>query len=449
MSTTQRIRDLHYFYDILTSDTPGAERAWDAMDKMNLPNPLALTSYLLENKDFFLRYCDDEGSRIRTAKTALLMYAGSMDGRSKAKDDQLADITDKKYKIYNFEWNNASKNWSANGAIEALKDLPLEDKVDIIEDIISVFEAGGDITEKQQESINYLKESFGIEGNKADEKEKMLPSTSKKAEPTAMAATINSVKANHNTVLDEIDGEPGVLLHVNFDIVNYKGTECVCGAWLFYADGTAVKATASDGQVASYGTFIPQYDKTHFDDFQLFIPYSEFKIRNKDEYFYLIIQAQTLSGVRISSRYREDIHYHDDFQDIQFDDYDGKELRVTARLADSPSLNRSGEIRVFFYSETGQRLVADILADKNYIIDGGSVSVNRRFVSGSAKLLKDGITLSIPYAAMNLTAKKLNQLSFRVGIRFEEENDWSYSDFVYFTVNVNKSLFSKTYSLVK
>ena len=169
LSTTRRIRDLHYFYDILTSDTPGAERAWEAMDDLSFPNPMALTSYLLENKDFFLRYCDDEGSRIRTARTTLLMYAASLEGRSKAKDDRLTDIVDNKIKIYNFEWNDACKN-SAAAAIDVLKDLPLEDKVDIIEDVKSIFEVEGDITEKQQGLIDRLKESFGIgEGELDDE----------------------------------------------------------------------------------------------------------------------------------------------------------------------------------------------------------------------------------------------------------------------------------------
>ena len=168
LATTQRIRDLHYFYDILTSGTPGAERAWEAMDDLNFPNPMALTSYLLENKDFFLRYCDDEGSRIRTARTALLMYAASVDGRSKAKDDQLANIADNKIKVYNFEWNDANSNWSAAGAIDVLKDLPLEDKADIVEDVTSVFEAGGGITEKQQGLIDHLNEVFGLNGDDKD-----------------------------------------------------------------------------------------------------------------------------------------------------------------------------------------------------------------------------------------------------------------------------------------
>jgi hypothetical protein len=163
LNTTQRIRDLHYFYDILTSNTPGAERAWEAMDELNFPNPMALTSYLLENKDFFLRYCDDEGARIRTAKTALLMYTAALDGRTKVKDGRLADIADNKYQVYNSEWNDANQNWSADGAIAVLKGLSLEEKKDVVDDVKSILEADGSFSEKGQSFIEELNETFGLE----------------------------------------------------------------------------------------------------------------------------------------------------------------------------------------------------------------------------------------------------------------------------------------------
>ena len=171
LSAIQGIRDLHCFYDILTSDTPGAKRAWKAIDDQKFPDPDALIICLLGNKESFLRYCDDEGSRIRTAKTALLMYAASIDGRSKAKDDQLTNIVDNKIQNYDFEWIDASLNWSADEAIDVLKGLPLEDKVDIIEDVTSVFEAEGEITENQQGLIDHLKESFGIGDDEADDED--------------------------------------------------------------------------------------------------------------------------------------------------------------------------------------------------------------------------------------------------------------------------------------
>ena len=88
-------------------------------------------------------------------------------------------------------------------------------------------------------------------------------------------------------------------------------------------------------------------------------------------------------------------------------------------------------------------------AEPKYKTKEGFVSVNRRFVSGSAELLTRGIGLSLPYKAMDLNLSITFRLKFRVGIRFEGEEDWTYSDFVDFMIDVKKGLFSTTYRLVK
>jgi len=587
LETTGRIRDLQVFHDILTSGTAGAERLYEAIADLNISNPMMLTSYLLQNKDEILVYCDDEASSVRTAKTVLLMFAAAVDGRSEKKDAMLADLADNKINVYNFEWNQANtwheqnSEWSVGAAVNILSKLPLGEKVEIYNDVVSIFEADGrELSELKKQNLAYLRDDLGLDGdtdedetdNEMDEgsardetdgvagvkedvvESKESPSRSstgvwtcpncgqsgntgkfcgecgtkrpdpvgpwtcpscghsgnkgkfcedcgeprdkKENKPSGLAsgkedkplpvtkktvskksalkktgtapvpkqgeknATINSVKADHDAILDELEGDRGVLLHVNFDIADCRGTECLCGAWLFRADGTKVKATvnryaASDGQVVDSFRFTPNNDNTHFDDVQLFIPYSEFDIRKKDEGYYLVIQVQTLSGTRLSTQFREDVSFSTEggdapvFQEILFDDYDGKELRIMAILAASPSLNRPGEVRAFFYSENGQTLGVDLYADRKYIYNGGDVSVNRRFVSGSSELLKQGIGLSIPYSAMRLDAKTPNRLSFQVGIRFDGDEEWTYSELVGFTVNVSKGLFTKTYSLVK
>ena len=572
LETTGRIRDLQVFHDILTSGTAGAERLYEAIADLNINNPMMLTSYLLQNKDELLVYCDDEASRVRTAKTALLMFAAAVDGRSEKKDALLTDIADNKIHVYNFEWNQATNwhdkksEWSVGAAVNILSELPLEEKVEIYNDVVSIFEVdGGELSERKKQNLGYLRDDLGLDGNddeeetnnemdegsgeaEADEvgevKEDVVeseeipagsntvvwtcpncgqsgntgnfcgecgtkrpdpagpwtcpscghpgnkgkfceecgeprdnkknkpsrpatettpkPQTTPTPKPGEKTATINKVKADQNAILDEIDDERGVLLHVNFDIVNCKGIECVCGAWLFRADGTKVKATvnryaASDGQVADVDRFTPNYDNTHFDDFQLFIPYSQFSARKKEENYYLIIQVQTSTGIRLSSRYQEHMTLPSDifngvdpsfFSEIRFDDYDSKELRITAKLADNPNLNQPGEIRVWIHWPNGN-MKWNKKAEPKYKTKEGFVSVNRRFVSGSAELLTRGIGLSLPYEAMYLQQSITYGLKFRVGIRFDGEEDWTYSDFVDFKIDVKKGLFSTTYRLVK
>lgn len=583
LETTGRMRDLQVFHDILTSGTAGAERLYEAIADLNITNPMMLTSYLLQNKDEILVYCDDEASRVRTAKTALLMFAAVVDGRSEKKDALLADIADNKIHVYNFEWNQANtwhnegSEWSVGAAVNILLELPLEEKVEIYNDVVSIFEAdGGELSELKKQNLGYLRDDLGLDGdadedeadNETDEespeeeanevgevkddvveseespagsnsgvwtcpncgqsgntgnfcgecgtkrpdpdgawtcpacghsgnkgkfceecgtkrpgsadsaksdtkteaskptqKEEVKNKGTKKVEtapkpqatpkpkPNEQTATINSVKVDKDY---ELDPDKGVLLHVDCDIVNCKGTACVCGAWLFYADGTPVKR-GNNTEVANIWIFTPDNDKTHFDGVQLFIPYSDFYARKKEENYYMIIQVQTQSGTRLSSRHQENMTLTSDifngvdpsvFSEIRYEDYDNKELRIMVKLADKPNLNRPGEIRAWFFWDNGH-VLWNKKAEPKYKVNGGHISVNRRFVSGSAGLLKGGIGLSIPYAAMGFSVRADFYLKFRVGIRFEGEEEGTYSDFVDFTLDVRKGLFSTTYRLVK
>jgi len=598
LETTGRMRDLHVFHDILTSGTPGAERLYEAVADLNISNPMMLTSYLLQNKDELLVYCDDEASRVRIAKTVLLLFAASVDGRSKKKDDMVTDLTDNKIHIYNFEWNQAitwhkkDSEWQVGTAVNILSELSEEERADIFNDVVSIFEADGEeLSPLKLQNLGYLKDDLGLddgsdeeesveendndessaeteeesvetaqvhqekedgesiepglaasevsqkkedtlswtcpscghtgnkgkfceecgtkrpepegpwtcpscghsgnkgkfceecgtkrpgsadsaksdtktEASKPTQKEEVKNKGTKKVEtapkpqatpkpkPNEQTATINSVKVDKDY---ELDLDKGVLLHVNCDIVNCKGTACVCGAWLFRADGTPVTRGTAKNQVADTDKFTPDNDNTHFDDMQFFIPHSEFYARKKEEKYYVIIQVQTSSGLRLSSGYQEDITLISDvfnnvdpscFSEIRYEDYDNKELRITAKLADSPNLNRPGELRAWFYHENGH-VLWNKKAEPKYKVNGGDISVNRRFVSGSAGLLKSGIGLSIPYAAMGISVSATFPLKFQVGIRFEGEEEGTYSDFVDFTLEVKKGLFSTTYRLVK
>ena len=117
------------------------------------------------------------------------------------------------------------------------------------------------------------------------------------------------------------------------------------------------------------------------------------------------------------------------------------------KLADNPNLNRPGEVRVWIHYSYDRSMVWNKKAEPKYKTKEGYVSVNRRFVSGSAGLLKSGIGLSLPYSAIgySVSATRL----FRIGIRFDGAEEWTYSDFVGFEVEVKKGLFSTTYRLVK
>ena len=306
INATGRITDLHIFYDILTSGTPGAERLFNAIEYFKISNPMMLASYLLSNKVDIMAYCDDQAAEINTAKTCMLMYAAELDGKTESKDNALTSITDGKYHVYDFVWNKAI-HYSPEDAIKVLTGIPYGDRVDFMKDLISIFMAGGGATEKDQELIDHLNSVFKI--NVGD---RFKPLAKSDAPLEKRTATINSVTADHNVI---VNGQKGVTLHINLDIVHCKGVDCKCGAWLYYANGNPVKDTnnkyySPDGQVAASVPFKPGYDDTHYGDLQLFFPYDEFHIEGKNVSCYLSLQIYCSdTGEFISNFFKNNMTY--------------------------------------------------------------------------------------------------------------------------------------------
>lgn len=192
LATVAGEKDLRPFHDILCKGTPGAQRAWEIIEDKykKLVNPAALTAYVRHVKEFLLRYCDDGGSRIRTAKACLLLLAESL-------TDHTGDMAGEcysagsKYEIYSFEWNDA-KEMSPEEAEKALAGLPGEEKADFLYAILSVLdnisrpgvflEAAGLpgrslpvlydgrlFTDSQRDLFDRLCRSFGIEAMQVPE----------------------------------------------------------------------------------------------------------------------------------------------------------------------------------------------------------------------------------------------------------------------------------------
>lgn len=555
LETTGRIRDLQVFHDILTSGTAGAERLYEAIADLNITNPMMLTSYLLRNKDELLVYCDDEASRVRTAKTALFMFAAAVDGRSEKKDALLTDIADNKIHVYNFEWNQATNwndeksEWSVGAAVNILSELPLEEKVEIYNDVVSIFEAdGGELSERKKQNLGYLRDDLGLDGdadedetdnemgegsdeaeadevgevkedvveseespavndigvwtcpncgqsgntgnfcgecgtkrpdpagpwtcpscghpdNKGkfcencgeprDKKKNKLSSTAAPkpqavpaAKPVKRTATINSVKADHNVM---VNGMKGVTLHINMDIANCKGVDCKCGAWLFYADGTKVKDTngsyrtsATDGQVYAMAPFKPIYDNCHFDDLQLFFPYDEFHIKGKNVGCYLSLRVQSDSGACISPVYKENMTYSSgnektvEFKKIWLEDRGQTSLAIHVKMQVDNALNQKGTINAWFYKSDNAHLKA---YGGSYKTQDGQVWVASTITPNHESTIWNDLVLSIPYTAMFLADDMTHNLKLQVGVVIGEEH-LPYSKFISFKVEVKRTLFS-------
>lgn len=72
----------------------------------------------------------------------------------------------------------------------------------------------------------------------------------------------------------------GMKIHAEFEVDNVKDVPCRIAAYFYYSSGGELKDyndsySTTGGQVSVGETFTPSYEGTIYDDFELFMPYSE------------------------------------------------------------------------------------------------------------------------------------------------------------------------------
>lgn len=92
-------------------------------------------------------------------------------------------------------------------------------------------------------------------------------------------ATIKSVRPE----LDVRKDQNGLLIHLNFEIQGYEHASCLAVAYFRYANDSPLQDIdneyqSADGQVCTSTSFSPGYEKTIYEDLQLFIPYSQLHV---------------------------------------------------------------------------------------------------------------------------------------------------------------------------
>lgn len=88
---------------------------------------------------------------------------------------------------------------------------------------------------------------------------------------------IDSVTVEHDVYENDVKG---MKIHIKFSVQNMKGIQGLCGAYMYYEDGTPLKDTNGsyktfDGQCAFGKDFTPTYDNSTFNDFIIFVPLKE------------------------------------------------------------------------------------------------------------------------------------------------------------------------------
>lgn len=121
------------------------------------------------------------------------------------------------------------------------------------------------------------------------------------ASQSVMAQQATATISDVSTYLNSTNGddENGVYIEVNFTVSNMLNKKGACTAFFYYEDGTALKDfnkryyTAS-GKVAVTESFTAPYATTEFEEFGLFIPYTELHLgdSSSDVKFFVAIFDQ-------------------------------------------------------------------------------------------------------------------------------------------------------------
>lgn len=105
-------------------------------------------------------------------------------------------------------------------------------------------------------------------------------------------ATIKEIWVDHGAY-DEYN-QKGMRIHLKFETEDLKGVEGQVIAYFFYDDETKIKDTNNrystpDGQVSVAKPFTPSYDNSTYNDFKLFMPYSELHLNSSYSCYFSII----------------------------------------------------------------------------------------------------------------------------------------------------------------
>lgn len=107
-------------------------------------------------------------------------------------------------------------------------------------------------------------------------------------------ATINNIWQDHNQLQDQ---SKGMLIHIKFETEGLKGHRLEVSAYFYHKNGNRLNDydgcfRSADGQVSVGGNTTPSYDSSIYNDFELYIPYSQLHMGNQSGRWNLKFQVQ-------------------------------------------------------------------------------------------------------------------------------------------------------------
>lgn len=122
-----------------------------------------------------------------------------------------------------------------------------------------------------------------------------------------ISANVDRVWTEHGVYKDEMKG---MMIHVKFDVKNALGKNGKVIAYFNFQDGKALddfngKYCTTEGHVCASKKFSPKYNNSSYNDFQIFMPYSELHMGSGSSKldFYVVIWVESKQYDK-SNRYK-------------------------------------------------------------------------------------------------------------------------------------------------
>lgn len=122
-----------------------------------------------------------------------------------------------------------------------------------------------------------------------------------------ISANVDRVWTEHGVYKDE---KKGMMIHVKFDVKNALGKNGKVIAYFNFQDGKALddfngKYCTTEGHVCASKKFSPKYNNSSYNDFQIFMPYSELHMGSGSSKldFYVVIWVESKQYDK-SNRYK-------------------------------------------------------------------------------------------------------------------------------------------------
>jgi hypothetical protein len=217
-------------------------------------------------------------------------------------------------------------------------------------------------------------------------------------------------------------GIKGMRIHVKFKVYDMKGIDGYLAVYFQQKDGTPLKDNngkfnSADDTVAVYQDIAPGYQTTVYEDYTVFMPYSEMDLRDGDYNLKLDVDVIYKEGGLVDHLTFYDFVYNQGAKkkpSVEFDnvrvDYDVTQggqrgMKIHAKLTVVNMMGIDGYVGVFFQKKGGTKLMSPNRAFRS---GEGQLAVYFDISPGYDRTVYEDATFFLPYSELEATLPRGN-----------------------------------------